>query len=161
MQRTSVTALTLAVALAIAGCGGSSKSETASTGETGQALTRTELIAKADTICRRVSVERASMPKIKSRQDYGRVLPRVAAIEQAAVAELGKLAPPAPIVADWRQIVTADRTLAGDTGVFGQYVASGNTRGARALLRTAIEVQRPMAVTAKHDGLTDCTQFGS
>jgi hypothetical protein len=156
MSRTGLTALTLvATALTASGCGGSTKSS-----ESTEPLTHVEFVAKADVICGRVNAERASTP-MKSRQDFERILPRIAADEQTAVAELDKLTPPASMAADWKQIVTADRTLAGYTGRYGQYLASDNNRAARALLQAAGSVQRPMVATAKRDGFNDCTQFGS
>jgi hypothetical protein len=150
MSPTRLTALALTAAtLTASGCGSS------------KALTSDELVAKADAICKRAQAERASLPTIKTRQDYGTVLSRAGAQQQAAVAELEKLKPPASLAEDWQQIVEVDRTLAGYTIVYGQDIAASNPRAARALLGTATSLQRSIATAAKRDGLNACAEISS
>lgn len=168
MSRSRLAALTLAAgALMASGCGsGSAKSEqtgfsTKQTGTSSKSLTQAELVARANAICRRVHAERAALPSINSKQDLRTVLSRAGAQEQAGVVELEKLVPPSAVANDWKQIVKAGRTLAGYTTLYGQYVASGNSRAARTLFGAVLSLQKSMAAVAKRDGFVSCTEFTS
>jgi hypothetical protein len=141
--------LLVAMSASAFGCGASSK-----------ALARAELVAKADAICGRLHRIHTSMP-IKSRQDIGIILPRVASYEQAAIAELEKLTPLESMAADWKQILAADRRLASYTRMYAQSIVSDNIRSARALLSSAVNVQKTMAAMARRDGFKECAGFAS
>jgi hypothetical protein len=184
MTRTRLAALTLTVAaLTASGCGGSGKSTTdgatttnsaassekANSGQTvssasnggGQTLGQTEFVAKANTICQRLHAERRTLPSINKPQDYQTVLEHEGSLEEVAVRELEKLTPSAPLAADWSQVIRADRTLAGDTLLYGKYMSTNNTRAGRAVLLSAESEIRRMAVVAKRDGLSACSSFAS
>jgi hypothetical protein len=77
MRRTWLASVALATTFAIAGCGSS----------TAKPLTRAELAAKANAICRTVAAKLA-MKTIKTEQDVARVAPELASSEQTALAEL-------------------------------------------------------------------------
>jgi hypothetical protein len=150
MQRRQLTALTLAAAtLAAAGCGGSSS----------KSLTRSQLIAKADSICHRVNAKLTSANgQINSQQDIARLAPQLAAYEQEAVVQLSKLTAPATIASDWKTIVTAAGTLAQNTAKLGEYAKANNLTAARALVSTSKKVQQQMLAVAKRDGFKDCSR---
>jgi hypothetical protein len=140
-------ALALAVtALAVWGCGGSSKP-----------LTRAELTAKANAICMTVNAKLASKT-IKSQADLARVAPELASFEQAALTQLSKLVPPAALESDWKQFVAGAQTLAENTAKLGEYAKANNLKGARGLIASSQAVQNQMIATAKRDGLTACEQ---
>jgi hypothetical protein len=168
--RLALLALT-AIALAASGCGGSSKTESTTTAastttpattaaaktEAGKSLTRTELIAEADTICARLNAKRAAYP-IRTRQDYARVLPLLAAYDRAAAAEMSKLAPPASMANDWKLIVADTQTLADDTSRLSAYIASSNSQAGSALLSAVAKVDQQTLATAKYAGFKDCAR---
>jgi len=155
MSRIGLSALALlAVALTAAGCGGS----TSSNGS--KQLTRAELIAKADAICKRANAERAAMPSIRTRSDYAIVLPRVATNNDAAIAELARLTPPASMASDWKQIIASERTLTRYMRTFSKNVASYDIRATRALVHQADSVRQSMIATAQGAGFNDCAKFG-
>src|ERR1700722_8969694 len=83
--------------LAIMGCGSSEKP-----------LTRAELTAKANAICKTVTAKLATKT-IKSQQDIARIAPELAGFEQTALGELSKLVPPAGLANDWKQFVAGAR----------------------------------------------------
>ena len=142
-----LTALALATTtLAVSGCGSSSKP-----------LTRAELTAKADAICKTVTAKLATRT-IKTRQDIARIAPELAAFEQTALAELGKLVPPAELASDWKQFVAGAQTLADNTSKLGEYAKANNLKGARGLITSSQTVQKQMVATAKRDGLIACEQ---
>jgi hypothetical protein len=139
----------MAMVLPASGCGGGGKSATTTT--------RTELIAKADAICGRLNARLASSP-IKSVADFARIVPRLAAYERAAFAELGRLLPPASMASDWRQIVAGGQTIASYTAKLGEYAKANNLKGAGPLYPASRKVQQKTLAIAKRDGFKDCAE---
>src|ERR1700722_5724199 len=89
--------------LAIMGCGSSEKP-----------LTRAELTAKANAICKTVTAKLATKT-IKSQQDIARIAPDLAGFEETALGELSKLVPPAGLANDWKQFVAGAGRLSAKT----------------------------------------------
>jgi hypothetical protein len=148
MRRTCLAAVALAATtLAVSGCGGSSP----------KPLTRAELTAKANAICKTVTAKLASKT-IKTQQDIARIAPELASFEQAALAELSKLVPPAELANDWKQFVAGAQTLAENTSKLGEYAKANNLKAAKGLITSSQAVQQQMVATAKRDGLTACEQ---
>jgi hypothetical protein len=135
-----------ATTLAASGCGSSPKP-----------LTRAELTAKANAICKTVTV-RLAKSSIKTQRDIARVAPELASFEQTALAELSKLVPPAELANDWKQFVAGAQTLAENTLKLGEYAKANNLKGAKGLITSSQAVQQQMTATAKRDGLKDCEQ---
>jgi hypothetical protein len=136
----------VATTLAASGCGSSSKP-----------LTRAELTAKADAICKTVSAK-ISSKTIKTQQDVARVATELASFEQTALTNLSKLVPPAELANDWKQFVAGAQTLAENTAKLGEYAKANNLKAAKGLITSSQAVQRQMVATAKRDGLTNCEQ---
>jgi hypothetical protein len=144
--RTGLTVLALAAtALTAASCGGA------------KTLSRAELIAKADPICRRAN----------HRLDTSKVNPwnlavlgdGLAATERQVSDELAKLTPPSSMAADWKVIVDGFRRA-----------SVGLTRGAEAsrikdtpeILKHGGELtegQHDRAVAAQRNGFKDCARY--
>lgn len=147
MGRIRLAAVALAATtLAISGCGGSSKP-----------LTRAELAAKANAICKTVSAKLAGHT-IKTQQDIARVAPELASFEQSALDDLSKLVPPDDLANDWKQFIAGAQTLAENTSKLGEYAKANNLKGARGLITSSQAVQRRMVAIAKRDGLKSCEQ---
>ncbi|HEY5194453.1 MAG TPA: hypothetical protein VIJ39_11365 [Solirubrobacteraceae bacterium] len=146
MGRIGLAAVALATTtLAIAGCGGSSA----------KPLTRAELTAKANVICKTVTTRFASK-SINSQQEMARVIPELAAFEQTALAELSKLVPPAELANDWKKFVAGAETLAENTAKLGEYAKAKNIKAAGSLITGSEAIQQQMRATAKQDGITAC-----
>jgi hypothetical protein len=145
LTRLAIIALA-ATTLAVSGCGSSSKP-----------LTRAELTAKANAICKTVSAKLASKT-IKTQQDIARIAPELASFEQTALTELSKLVPPAELANDWKQFVAGAQTLAENTSKLGEYAKANNLKGAKGLITSSQAVQQQMVAAAKRDGLTACEQ---
>jgi hypothetical protein len=170
MLHTQLAALALTAAtLAASGCGGSSKTESttsaasattpATTASTktasGTALTRAELIAKAEPICARANAELSSTT-VRSGSEFARALPQAAAYERAEATELSKLAPPGTMAVDWEQIVAGIRAFAEDTAKVGEYIQSKNPTAATTLYAAAKKDHEHVAAIFKGDGFKEC-----
>lgn len=146
-RRAAIFAACLVSPLAVVGCGKSST-----------ALTRSELIAKADAICKDLNAEREGA-KAVAESKLGPTILLLGKHEQAAVTRLRKLRAPGSLSSDWQSILAADQTLAQYTLNYGSYIASHNIVAARIQIRTAGEVQNRMKQTASEDGFKDCAEF--
>jgi hypothetical protein len=136
-----------ATTLAIAGCGDSSP----------KPLTRAELTAKANAICKTVTAKLASKT-INTEKDVARVAPELVASEQSALVELSKLIPPAELANDWKRFIAGASTLAENTAKLGEYAKANNLKAASPLITSSETLQQQMRAIAKRDGLTKCEQ---
>ena len=173
MLHAQIAALVLAATtLATAGCGGSSKtgSTGASTGPAaasttaastttklaaGKPLTRAELIAKADAICKQFNAQR-KLVKFRSTADYVRLLPVMAGYEATVHAKLGNLVPPASIANEWQQIVGGFQQMANASAEVAEDVRTHNYVAARSLLASFQHVVSQTDPVAKRIGFKDC-----
>jgi hypothetical protein len=132
--------------LVVSGCGSSSKP-----------LTRAELTAKANAICKTVTSKLTSKT-IKTQQDIAHIAPELASFEQTALSELSKLVPPAALENDWKQFIAGAQTLAENTAKLGEYAKANNLKAAKGLIASSVAVQHQMVAIAKRDGLKACEQ---
>lgn len=137
-----------AIALAIAACGSSSP----------KPLTRAQLTAKTDAICRRVSGKLASVGTLNGAAQIARVTSRLSAFEQGVLAQLGALVPPAALESDWKRFVDGAQSLAEATVKLGEDAAAKRPNEIGPLLASAEATQRRMRALARRDGFTACTK---
>ena len=178
MSRPQLAALALAATtLAVSGCG---SSKTASTGVStstaptsttaagttaaatatvkitpGKHLTRAEVIADAGAICKRIKARHA-LEKLATQQDFVREIPRFASYQQAALAELSKLTPPASMAHEWGQFVAAAHTLAGDTTRLGEYAKARHFAAMGPILTRIDADEVSMKTFSKRDAIISC-----
>jgi hypothetical protein len=173
MSRKQLAALALAAtALALLGCGGSSKSsgpttsaaQVGTTPQTGSAasaksLTQAGLSVAANAICGRIRA-RLAQNKFTTRQEIGRIAPGIAAYERSSVLELERLVPPPSLAGDWRQIVAGIRTLASDASRIGEYARANRleTPAGHALLLATGNHGKLAASIARRDGIVQCAE---
>jgi hypothetical protein len=134
----------MAAALGASGCGSSAKP-----------LTRAELTAKANAICKTVAAKLSSK-SISSEQQISHVAGELAAFEQTALAGLSKLVPPAELETDWKEFVSDAQTLAENTAKLGEYARAKDLKAAKALILSSEATQKQMVTIAKRDGLAAC-----
>lgn len=134
------------IALAASGCGSSSKP-----------LTRAELTAKANAICKTVTAK-ISSKSANNEQQISLVASELASFEQTALADLSKLVPPAELETDWKKFVAGAQTLAENTAKLGEYAKAKNLKAGKALILSSENTQKQMVVIAKRDGLIACEQ---
>ena len=172
MSHARIAGLALAVGVvAISGCGGSTNSTTqasssgANTYKTtpkspspsGQTLSRSALIAKADPICYNVNLVRASIKlgSAHSSREIARLILPLAEREQKAIVELSKLVPPASMANDWHRIVLAAKTVANGTAELSRQAGAGKGFKLSPELSNA---QKQLTSTAQRNGFTDCAR---
>lgn len=132
-----------------------------SKGASGDALSRSRLIASADEICKRLDAELAAVkPASASVREIVRVVPGRAASEQKSVTELSKLTPPASLTHDWQLILGYRRTLAGELVTLVQAAKRKDAAKIKALAASKLRVRGLLLATAKHAGFKDCGQVG-
>jgi hypothetical protein len=107
-----------ATVLGISGCGESTGSS--------KHLTRAELIARGDVICRRLSTKLAATATGEEGGGLAQLLLALAVYEHAVVAEMRKLTPPVSMADGWGQMVSGAQTLAGATAKLGEYEQAHN-----------------------------------
>lgn len=101
-----VLALTI-LALALAGCGSSDdtagKNDAAGTSETSapKPLTKTELIALADAICKQMQAKIDKIPEPESINELGSAIGKQIAISGPAIEDLKELNPPEDLASDY------------------------------------------------------------
>lgn len=119
-------------------------------------LTRTQLIAEANTICSRLNARR-STTVIRNQQDFERVVPALVAYELAGATEMSKLTPPASLTQSWHQVITGTRTIAEATGhTYVEETSGPNAKTIDVSLGNGI---KELVDAAKHIGLNECAQF--
>jgi hypothetical protein len=183
MLYTQLAALTLAaIAFAVSGCGGSSKSKstvtaaattstqstTAATPTTiaagkeikiksGPPLPRAVWIAKGDAICASASAKINSV-KATTTQDFARLFPQAAAYEHIEAIEMSKLVPPTANANDWAQMITGVQKFSEYSIKLGGYARENKLTIQQPLLALANATQKQVALIAKRDGFKICSE---
>jgi hypothetical protein len=157
-----VTIALFAVALLTVGCGsgggsGSSSEPVAS----GSSSSSSQLIAKADAICRRLNTELARLEsKGLSTSEIAGAVPAHVTLERAALQELSKLTPPAALAGDWRQVIADRQTLAEELVELGRVARTNDAARIRALAVSKKRTHGALHATATRAGFKDCSQVG-
>jgi hypothetical protein len=138
-------AVLAATALAVSGCGGSSS----------KPLTRAELTAKANAICKTVT-EKLSKKSVKSVQEVARIATELASSEQSSLTELSKLVPPTELESDWKAFVAGADKLAENTAKLGEDAKANQFKAAGGLITSSEKTERQMLEIAKRDGIKNC-----
>lgn len=128
-------------------------------GSSPKPLTRAQLVARADAICRQVTAKLETVNKgraVSTPQQIARAAAGASGFEQSALDELGKLTPPAALEADWKRFVAGAQSLADDTASLSESV--NDPAVARRVIASAEATQKQMAAIAKRNGFTDCEQ---
>jgi len=167
-----------AIALATIGCGGSSKTGSSAAATTtapaattttttvalptttvklatGRPLTRAELIAKADPICKRMNTKVFGI-RVKSISEFASVTPQMAIYINTASADLGKLVSPARMTRDWARIVNGLQLYGEYVSKIGQYAQANDISAARQQYATAQNILVQMNTIGKNDGFIQC-----
>lgn len=137
-----------AVMLALSACGSARSSK--------DALSKSELFAKANAICRRSSIRHDTFDENPNRAYF---FSQYAAEKKAEHSELKPLVPPASMASDWGRISTGVRELATDLSKVAAYVKSNPSKPPPASLTTpTAHALEQVLRTAKRDGLKECAR---
>ena len=99
--------------LVVAGCGGG--------------LSRDELVAKGDAICKRVNTRMAKEPDPQSAADLERLAKRTVQISDPAIHDMKALDPPSELEADFKKFVASLKRQRDLTKEIGDAAAAGDT----------------------------------
>jgi hypothetical protein len=151
MSRACVAALVVATAAsAVAGCGSSGHKKE---------LTRTQLIARADSVCGRFNTQFARVQRADTRQSFIRVASELAAIGQATLVEMRRLVPPSELASDWTRILDGTKALAAADAAIATDVKAHNLRQIGSdMAQAKPEVERMLAI-ARRDGFVECSKL--
>jgi hypothetical protein len=143
-------------ALVVTGCGGAS-GDSASIVPSGP---RAQLIAQADAICERrdnaidgVDLSGSSAASIE------RFAAQSASLERSALTELSKLATPASMTHEWRQILAYTSTLLQYIVELGENAKHHDTRSILALSQSDAAVKHQLQIAATHAGFRFCSRL--
>jgi hypothetical protein len=163
-----------AVALSAAGCGGGSStaatgnvaasSPSAATGKNAQAsgaLSKPQLVAQADAVCKRLNTELARVQaKSETAQEALRVVPRNIALERRALAELNGLRPAPSLAKGWAQIIADRKVLVDELAKLLDDASKGDKAGIRKLAQSKQLAHTTLNQAAKAQGFKDCGVLG-
>jgi hypothetical protein len=118
------------------------------------------MITAAEAICKRLNVEVASVkPNGSGIKEIARIVPRNAALEQEALAELAKLTPPASLVHAWRQILELRRRLVAELVKLAQAASRNDTRRVLEITGSKRQTHQKLRAAATREGFTECAQI--
>lgn len=124
-------------------------------------LSKSQLIAKADSICRRMNTEFAAHePRNQSIGESARIVPRRVAVEQRVVLELSRLTPPSAIARDLQRVVDFRKTLADELAELAHVAKSRDMKRFHELAASKARVHSELLAAARGAGFTECGQTG-
>jgi hypothetical protein len=180
MPHTRLIALALAATtLAAAGCGGSSTRSSSSPKTPASAerpvtgtptsptpskasvpsgpLTRADLIARADAICKRLNL-RARSITTTSLRTVGTTALTVAGYYRTALTELHKLTPSASMAGAWRALLADIAPVPSEATVMGRYALDNDIKSTVRVETHLGKIQRRRIALARHAGFKDCAE---
>jgi hypothetical protein len=148
-MRSRHTAFSMGVAIVAlaSGCGGSSSTKP---------LTRAELIAKANPVCRRVSRE-VDWSKVNTKEFSPRRAAELGALEERAASELNELTPPPSLLFNWRMVVDDHRAIGPVFKHMAQVLIIKGAQGYPVLPLAAS--QNELAMNARAVGAEECAKY--
>jgi hypothetical protein len=167
MNGTHATALALAVTTLVAGCG-----NTASTKQTipaatssaqaeipapAKAVSRAQLIASADAICRGIQAKRAQASH--ANQSIATEGSRDIKYLQLEYTELARLTPPQSLATDWKRIVADSHAQAVAAARLVEYAEAHRLGQAGSILSQMGNAEHRIAAIAERDGFHACAQL--
>lgn len=170
--------LVFAAALVVAGCGGSSKTDstiasTASattpvattptttttrviTVRSGTPLSHSKWVAKANAICHRTNLKLESST-IKSRAEATQLFAQAADYDHTEAIEMSKVVPPAAVAHDWSEIVAGIQKFGEYTAIAAEYARANNLGSAGSIVSKGKAIQEKETAIAKQDGIKECS----
>jgi hypothetical protein len=147
LRRMTIPTLAMAAALTAVGCGSASNT-----------LTRSQLIAKADPICKQANSRLDAALAIKNKQAIPAAAASAAAYELQASIQLAKLNPPSTMAADWKAIVAEFRTVAKSINQLGEQYKNGRKLDVN-IANEFTGAQHRRAVIAAQNGFKNCSKY--
>jgi hypothetical protein len=128
--------------LLVAGCGGG--------------LSKDELVAKGDAICKRVNARIAKQPDPQSAADLKRLAQRTTKIYDPAIDDMEALDPPSELESDFKKFVASLRRLRDLTKRIGDAAGKGDTATIKQVSTDAQKVQQEYRRLTGKIGFKEC-----
>jgi hypothetical protein len=127
--------------LLVAGCGG---------------LSKDELVAKGDAICKRVNARMAKEPDPQSASDLELLAKRTVALSDPAIAEMKALDPPGELQPDFKRFVASLRRQRDLTKQIGDAAGAGDTAKIQKVTADAQKAEREYRRLSGKIGFKEC-----
>lgn len=147
-----------ALALILTGCGSSGNS---GGGEKPEPLTKAQLVAQGDQLCKKLEAEAEVMDKAESPEEIADALDKVLVHYQSTLDELKKLTPPEELSAKYQEWLAGNATM---MQIFEQLQAAAakNDEAAAGELSPKMEAQiKKLDQLSKEIGFQNCTRQGN
>jgi hypothetical protein len=128
--------------LLVAGCGGE--------------LSKNELVAKGDAICKRVNVRIAKQPDPQSATELKRLAQRTVKIYVPAIDDMEALDPPSALESDFKKFVASLKRLRDLTKQIGNAAGKGDTAKIKTASADAPKVQQEYRRLTGKIGFKEC-----
>ena len=128
--------------LLVAGCGGG--------------LSKDELVAKGDAICKRVNTRMAKEPDPKSAADLERLAKRTVAISDPAIKDMEALEPPDELEKDFDKFVASLKKQRDLTKKIGEAAGAGETAKIESIAGEAQKAQGEYRKLSDKIGFKEC-----
>ncbi len=127
--------------LLVAGCGG---------------LSKDELVAKGDAICKRVNTRMAKEPDPQSAGDLARLAKRTVALSDPAIADMKALQPPGELESDFKKFVASLKRQRDLTKEIGDAAAASDSAKIQKVTADAQKAEREYRRLSGKIGFKDC-----
>jgi hypothetical protein len=157
----------LAAVLSTAGCGNENDSRSPAharrlaTGSTDIKPSKSQLIERADEICRRMNEEFAAHePRNQGIAESARIVPGRVVAERRVIDELDRLSPPSAIAPDLQRVIAFRTTLAKELAELAKVAGRRDVGTFHKLARSKARVHSELLAAANGAGFKECGRTG-
>ena len=122
----------------------------------GGGLSKSELVAKGDAICKRVNARIAKQPDPQSAADLKRLAQRTIKVYDPAIDDMKALDPPSELESDFKKFVASLRRLRDLTKRIGDAAGEGDTAKIKHVSTDAQKVQQEYRRLTGKIGFKEC-----
>jgi len=122
----------------------------------GGGLSKSELVAKGDAICKRINTRMAKQPDPKSAKDLQRLANKTVALSDPAIDDMEELEPPSELEADFDRFVASLKRQRDLTRKIGEAAGEGDTAELQKVGADAQKAQKEYRRLSGRIGFKEC-----
>ena len=122
----------------------------------GGGLSKSELVAKGDAICKRINTRMAKQPDPKSAKDLQRLANKTVALSDPAIDDMEELEPPSELEADFDKFVASLKRQRDLTRKIGEAAGEGDTAELQKVGADAQKAQKEYRRLSGRIGFKEC-----